>query len=344
MENQTPEKADAEIGGIYRIEWPATWQENTQQRSGRDEDNRGQNHEFFPMEDLLSSWTNDNSGSYNSDPIFETDKAHTALTDRENPWIPWMDMADLTIPVAYPSKDQASNGTASNANGSSIPTASPSATAQHNFQSHSTRPERTPKLPLPDNQSPVQCDCLRLVACLLEDLGTRSTSADEVGIGALLRCCRESLGGCHKALCCPRCKSRSESTMLLAMVALGISTMYEKMARHFERLVSQGDGEGSGHRPEAIYDPVTGRRMTTNTGGQEAAEIWVNNYRIDNKAERTQVILTLITVQLGEFCQLLDQLKERAGDREVHQAPLASAQRRVRGIRSLLLPPMNHIT
>ena len=343
QENQTPEKADAESGGISQIEWPETWQENVQQRSSGDEETGGHDREYFPMEDLLTSWTTDSSGPYRNAPIIETDKVPTAFTDRESLWVPLSDMIDFTIPVAHPNKNQASNMTTSNASGSSMPTSAPSATAHRGFQSHSRRQEIIPNLLSTDDRNSVQCDCLRLAACLLEDLGTTSTGADEVGIDGLLGCCRESLSGCHKALCCARCESRSESVMLLAMVAQAISALYEKLAKRVVRLVSQGDGEGSGNGPEAVHDPAS-QPLVSNSDSQGAVEIWLSNYRIDNKAERNQVILSLIMVQLAEFCQLLSQLKGRAGNREMHQAPLASAERRVRGIRPLLLSIVNYIS
>lgn len=285
------------------------------------------------MEDLLPSWMTDSSGHCGDAanfPAIETDNAQTTFTDQESLWIPFPDLIDFTNPVAYSNKNQVSDVAVSNANGSSIPTSTSSATTQPSFQSHSRRQEIIPNLPsADDDRSSAQCDCLRLAACLLEELGTTSTAADEIGIDKLLRCCRKSLSGCHKALSCARCESRSESIMLLAMVAQAISELYEKLAKHVIRLVSLEDKKDGCNGPEAVHN---------------LAEIWLSNYRIDNKAERNQVILSLIMVQLAEFCQLLGQLKERAGNREVHQAPLASAGRRVREIRPLLLSTLNHMS
>jgi hypothetical protein len=125
--------------------------------------------------------------------------------------------------------------------------------------------------------------------------------------------------------------------MLLAMVAQAMSVLYVKLARMIVRLFTQDDRDGNCNSPEVVHDPTP--RSWASAGSEpqgSAAEIWFSTYRIGDCAERNQVLLSLIMVQLAQFSKILNQLKERARE-GVQQAILASAERKVRGIRPLLL-------
>ncbi|KAK2028339.1 hypothetical protein LX32DRAFT_694169 [Colletotrichum zoysiae] len=75
-----------------------------------------------------------------------------------------------------------------------------------------------------------ECQCLRLAAHLLEQLGNEAANTEVPAMDGLLNCCREAIKGCGSILNCTCCNSRSESMMLLAMTGQYLSEICKKIS------------------------------------------------------------------------------------------------------------------
>jgi hypothetical protein len=69
---------------------------------------------------------------------------------------------------------------------------------------------------------------------------------------------------------------------------------------------------------------------------EAADEMWFSTYRIESSRERLQVLLTLVTVQMSEFSQLLEKLMGRASRQSGQIELLIEAKKRSQAARNRL--------
>ncbi|KAK4244366.1 hypothetical protein C7999DRAFT_17374 [Corynascus novoguineensis] len=219
------------------------------------------------------------------------------------------------------------------------------------------------------------CKCLYLAAQLLEDLGAKSAQSDPTAIDVLLCVFRNALRQVTAILACQRCLRRTENTMLLAMAGRYMSLLCDELVGGYEQLQTakgrQNGGEqdqfglGSGSSSESGIFPrsPSSSALSSNSSGawQEAGrgsagfeansraafsgqtssvevadEMWFSTYRIESSRERLQVFVTLVTVQMAEFSQLLEKLKARAGRQRGQMELLIEAEKRAQEARNRL--------
>jgi hypothetical protein len=116
---------------------------------------------------------------------------------------------------------------------------------------------------------------------------------------------------------CDMCRQQRESNMLLAMAGHYMGTISERIVSCYIRLKEDM------HSEDAKDDPT--------------AELWFSSYHIDNKSERMQVVGSLVWVQLAEFSQLLQRLKQRTGLRSGPGGLLAETEKKVEAARTVLM-------
>ena len=222
--------------------------------------------------------------------------------------------------------------------------------------------------------------CLYLAARLLEDLGAKSAQNGPIAIDVLLRVFRDSLRQVTALLECQKCQRRTENNMLLAMTGRYMSLICDQLVGGYERLhnakgnQSSGEqdqfgwGSGSSSGPESTLRSRSSSALSSLTSlgawqevGRDSAgfdadsraasgsgmssveaadEMWFSTYRIESSRERLQVLLTLVTVQVAEFSQLLEKLMARAGSQSGQMELLIEAEKRSRAARNRLYANM----
>ncbi|RYP41969.1 hypothetical protein DL767_000600 [Monosporascus sp. MG133] len=220
------------------------------------------------------------------------------------------------------------------------------------------------------------CRCLYLAARLLEDLGAKSAQSDPTAIDVLLGVFRDALRQVTAILGCQKCLRRTENNMLLAMAGRYMSLICDQLVGGYVRLQEargrQGLGEqdqfswgsGSSSGPGSLRRSPSSSALSSSTssgawqeagrggagfeaksraasGGRmssaEAAdEMWFSTYRIESSRERLQVLITLVTVQMTEFSQVLEKLKRRAGRQRGQMELLIEAEKRAQAARNRL--------
>jgi hypothetical protein len=220
------------------------------------------------------------------------------------------------------------------------------------------------------------CRCLYLAARLLEDLGAKGAQSGPTAIDVLLRVFRDSLRQVTAILECQKCQHRTENNMLLAMTGRYMSLICDQLVGGYERLQegkgNQNPGErdqfdwgsGSSSGPESVLWSRSSSTLSSSTSlgawqevgrgnagfdvesratsgsrmsSVEAAdEMWFSTYRIESSRERLQVLLTLVTVQMSEFSQLLEKLMGRASRQSGQIELLIEAKKRSQAARNRL--------
>ncbi|KAL2194446.1 hypothetical protein P885DRAFT_62925 [Corynascus similis CBS 632.67] len=90
-------------------------------------------------------------------------------------------------------------------------------------------------------------------------------------------------------------------------------------------------------RGSAGFEANSRAAFSGQTSSVEAPdEMWFSTYRIESSRERLQVFVSLVTVQMAEFSQLLEKLKARAGRQRGQMELLIEAEKRAREARNRL--------
>lgn len=200
-----------------------------------------------------------------------------------------------------------------------------------------------------------KCSCLNLCAHLLEELGANSARKEPAPMDVLLGVFRDALRRCEHILGCEECSSRAENNMLLAMAALYMSVICCQIVacylrRHGEDSSSTSNKARSKENfnwplppPLSHKQPVSSSSSDSGiqhcgtdkaAGGEE--DMWFSTYRIKSTLERKHVLTTLIMVQLAEFLNILETLRDRASSRSGQEALITEAIERHRLARSML--------
>ncbi|KAH6982673.1 hypothetical protein EDB80DRAFT_691856 [Ilyonectria destructans] len=160
------------------------------------------------------------------------------------------------------------------------------------------------------------CQCLSLVASFIEQVETQRTKSD-TSIESLLESCREPLGQSKALLACPRCRSRSEYILLLAMLAKSISAVCNDLVQRYVR-----DRLGGSHGQLALAD--------------KWPEVRVGTYFVEDSVERSTIVDALIVAKLNSLHDFLIDLKTGAKRRE-NSTLLLQIEDRVKVLKTLML-------
>jgi hypothetical protein len=101
-EKQTSKKVDTGSREASRTDRPVVSHESVQPRSNANHEPRGHEQEYYPMEDLLTSWTNSNTGSYGNASSIEADTGCLAGDDNL--------YAQVSNQIQFPDEDGAMLG------------------------------------------------------------------------------------------------------------------------------------------------------------------------------------------------------------------------------------------
>lgn len=151
------------------------------------------------------------------------------------------------------------------------------------------------------------CHCLKLAACLLEELSTQIACVMTTMMDELLSQYQAVARQSSHILRCVKCASRSENMMLLAMISQHICTICENMA--YRCL----------HRSGSVDE-----------------DMWFGSFKIKAGSEKNQLLKSLILLQLRDFCSLLERMKVRAASLKVQTALLEEAERKVQKLAWLI--------
>jgi hypothetical protein len=201
---------------------------------------------------------------------------------------------------------------------------------------------------------PRKCSCLNLCAHLLEELGANSARKEPAPMDVLLGVFRDALRRCEHILGCEECSSRAENNMLLAMAALYMSVICCQIVACYLKRHADDSGASNKQRSKESFNwplppPLSQKQPVSSSssdsgiqhcgtdktaGGEE--DMWFSTYRIKSTLERKHVLTTLIMVQLAEFLNILETLRDRASSRSGQEALITEAIDRHRLARSML--------
>lgn len=199
----------------------------------------------------------------------------------------------------------------------------------------------TPALGIKDTNEKEGCRCLHITACLVEELGAKSANNDLAAMDVLLCDFRESLANCAAILDCEKCTSASENNMLLAMAGRYMSTLCERIVKCYIGMQDCSERQPlvTVSSPWPSVKPPIKKIDFREDGGvssKSTGDMWFSTYRIEGSQERTQVLRCLVTVQISEFCKLLNKLKARSGSRKGHLVLLSEAEGRTQAAVAIL--------
>ncbi|KAF2690583.1 hypothetical protein K458DRAFT_454577 [Lentithecium fluviatile CBS 122367] len=162
------------------------------------------------------------------------------------------------------------------------------------------------------------CHCREFTTSLFEELCAESAGTQQTSLDALLGYFRGAMTHTATILDCDQCRLQLESNMFLAMAGHYMGTMSERIVASYLQLRRELKDS------EILLEEGIG-------------DMWFSTYRIENKAERMQVLGSLVWVQLAEFSHLLEKLKKRAGLRSGPGVLLSETDKKVKAARSVLL-------
>lgn len=144
------------------------------------------------------------------------------------------------------------------------------------------------------------CQCLKLAACLLEELSTQIACVTTTMMDELLSQYEAATRKVSHLLRCSKCASHSENIMLLAMIGQHICTICEKVTYGY-----------------------------LHQSGSKTHDMWFGSYKIKAESEKNHLLKSLILLELKDFSSLLDKLKVRAASLKAQMALLQEAERKV---------------
>lgn len=144
------------------------------------------------------------------------------------------------------------------------------------------------------------CNCLKLAACLLEELSTQIACMTTLMMDELLSQYKAAARQVSHILRCSKCASQSENMMILAMICHNICTICEKIAYGY-----------------------------LHQSGSVNHDMWFGSFKIKAESEKDHLLKSLILLQLKDFRSLLDTLKVGAASLKAQMALLQEAENKV---------------
>lgn len=167
------------------------------------------------------------------------------------------------------------------------------------------------------------CQCLRSMAFLLEDLEIKGRNFDTIALDSILVLQKETLGRCNSALNCSACCLRPQLLLLLGTVTERLASIYEStVARYLD-----GPNECS-----PCLGDSTGERHLSQGDPMDDVKVCLGSYEVETRDERVSVIRLLIVSQLQSLKKLTGSVTKAVisrGEGEPQVIKVQAAERRL---------------
>lgn len=171
------------------------------------------------------------------------------------------------------------------------------------------------------------CRCCTQLVYLLEELAAKLAAKEPTSMDMLFGVLRHAIAQCKDTTKCQRCHGMGETSILLALVCQYISALYVTVVKCCTVMLEDLVADRSPERPEPQQRPSFTSGPTawsafsaanSDSGGASnglrsdtGADMWYSTYRIESSCERMHVLMTLVTVQITEFSDMLGSLRFR---------------------------------
>ena len=196
-------------------------------------------------------------------------------------------------------------------------------TAPHSREPRSPTYHPPPSLPRP-------CECLHMMASLLEDLESRMETIASTTLDLILASNKEALIHCNKTLRCEMCPTRSGNMTLLSSICEKLVVLCEHVINEYLHQTQRVESSAK----------ATGKLSSMLRDG--AAGFWqkafLGAYTLDSYPEWDYLIRLLIGLQLRDLERLLVRMKSMASavGRGARVTSLHAVEQRLRHLGALL--------
>lgn len=156
-------------------------------------------------------------------------------------------------------------------------------------------------LPASDD-SPIGCQCLRLIEILLDYLERDHALDDPAALDSILAWQKRALSHCSTILSCSACVARSEHILLLGFITERLATLCESTVTLYLKELQR----------RSSSSPSSNGSRHSGTSSEESSTVFFGCYEIESKEEWSSLIRVLIVLQLRSLRSLLGDISKAA--------------------------------
>lgn len=171
------------------------------------------------------------------------------------------------------------------------------------------------------------CQCVGSLARALENIGGLATCPHGREIDTLLTCLGIGMETCRGVLACSRCTTYRDSSMLVATVTRQLSSILSDACRYLSERGADSISSSSASSGGSGGDKL--QQLAVVAEPSEGLVISVGRYRIDNTRIRLKIVQNLVILHIKELRALVNQIKERGGQKMVASTMVLDAEEQV---------------